>query len=268
MANRIWAHLFGRGLVGTVDNFGITGTKPAQPELLDHLAVRFVETGWSMKKFIRALMLSHTYRLGSDANSRGNEIDPTDDHHWRMAPRRLEMEALRDSLLQLQGVLTFDRPGGIQVAGTGGKGNAGRTTSLLGTESPYRTIYLPVLRDLLPEMHETWDFPNPTQIKGQRDVTTVPSQGLFIMNNRLVVETARAVAERLVKDKSLNSDEMRVQHAYRLLFSRAPEVDEIQAAVAMMKSLETSSNEKDAAVYRLAALVQAMLGCAEFRYAM
>lgn len=268
MANRIWAHLFGKGIVSTVDNFGITGVKPVAPELLDHLAVRFVETGWSPKKFIRALMLSHTYRLSTDANAQANEIDPANDLHWRMTPRRVEMEALRDSLLQLEGELTFERPPGVQVAGTGGKGNTGRTASLLSTESNYRTVYLPVLRDLLPEMHETWDFPNPTQIKGQRDVTTVPSQGLYMMNNRMVVRAARAVAERLIEDKSLKDETDRVQQAYRLLFSRAAESDETDAAIAMMKSLETPSDEKDTDAYRLAAMIQAMIGSVEFRYAM
>ncbi len=263
MANRIWAHLFGKGIVSTVDNFGITGTKPVNPELLDHLAVRFVETGWSVKKFIRAVMLSHAYRLSSDASAQGNEIDPGNDLHWRMSPRRLELEAIRDSLLQLGGELTLDRPPGIQVAGTGGKGNTGRTSSLLGTDSSYRTIYLPILRDLVPEMHDTWDFPNPTQIKGQRDVTTVPSQALFMMNNRQVVRTAQAVAERLLEDKSLGNDEARVRQAYRLLFSRNADNDEVQAAIEMMKILE--DKEKAA---RLATLIQAMLGSAEFRYAL
>ena len=263
MANRIWAHLFGKGIVSTVDNFGITGSKPVAPELLDHLAVRFVETGWSVKKFIRAVMLSHTYRLGSDASTQGNEIDPGNDLHWRMTPRRIEMEALRDSLLQLRGDLTFERPVGIQVAGTGGKGNTGRTTSLLGAEAPYRTIYLPVLRDLLPEMHETWDFPNPTQIKGQRDVTTVPSQGLFMMNNHMVQKTAEAVADRLLSDPSLTDDKARVQHAYRLMFSRPAEATEVEAALEMMQSLVADSKTD-----RWAILVQAMIGSAEFRYAM
>ena len=173
---------------------------------------------------------------------------------------------MRDSLLQLSGELTYDRPAGIQVTGNGGKGNTGRTGSKLDIESPYRTIYLPVLRDLLPEMHETWDFPNPTQIKGQREVTTVPSQSLFMMNNRMVVSAANAVAVRLLNDKSLSDDKDRVRHAYRILFSRDAEDDESQAALEMMKSLETPSDEKDKEAYRWATLIQALMGSAEFRY--
>ena len=262
-ANRIWAHLFGKGIVSTTDNFGITGARPVAPELLDHLAIRFVETGWSTKKFIRALMLSHTYRLASDADAHAMEVDPGNDLHWRMTPRRLELEALRDSLLQLSGGLTFDRPTGIQVAGTGGKGNTGRTSSLLEIGAPFRTIYLPVLRDLLPEMHETWDFPNPTQIKGQRDVTTVPSQALFMMNNRMVVGAARAVARQLVENNNLKEDESRVREAMRLIYGRAADAEETASALQMMRSLTSASPED-----RLTILVQAMIGGAEFRYAL
>lgn len=268
MANRIWAHFFGKGIVGTVDNFGITGTKPVNDALLDHLAIRFVETGWSMKKFIRAMMLSRAYRLSSDSNAQAAEIDPGNDLNWRMSSRRVELEVMRDALLQLSGELTFDRPYGIQVTGNGGKGNTGRTGSKLSIESPYRTVYLPVLRDLLPEMHETWDFPNPTQIKGQREVTTVPSQSLFMMNNRMVVDAANAVAARLLEDKSLSGDKARVRHAYRILFSRDAEDDESQAAVEMMQSLETPSDEKDKDAYRWSTLIQALMASAEFRYAM
>lgn len=268
MANRIWAHLFGKGIVGTVDNFGITGTKPVNEALLDHIAIRFVETGWSVKKFIRAMMLSRAYRLSSDSNAQAAEVDPGNDLNWRVSPRRVELEVMRDALLQLSGELTFDRPDGIQVTGNGGKGNTGRTGSRLDIESPYRTVYLPVLRDLLPEMHETWDFPNPTQIKGQREVTTVPSQSLFLMNNRMVVDAANAVAARLLDDKTLSDDKSRVRRAYRILFSRDAEDDESQAALEMMQSLETPSDEKEKEAYRLATLIQALMASAEFRYAM
>lgn len=266
MANRIWAHLFGKGIVGTVDNFGITGTKPTNEELLDHIAIRFVETGWSVKKFIRAMMLSRAYRLSSDSSADGVETDPGNDLHWRMSPRRTQLEVMRDALLQLSGELTFDRPDGIQVVGNGGKGNQGRTGSKLTIESPYRTVYLPVLRDLLPEMHETWDFPNPTQIKGQREVTTVPSQSLFMMNNRLVVDAANALARRVLDDASIRDDSLRVRCVYRAIFSRDAAAEEAKSAIEMMQSLETPADEKDKETYRWATLIQALMASAEFRY--
>jgi len=268
MVNRVWAHLFGKGIVRTVDDFGMTGSWPKNQELLDHLAVRFVVDGWSVKKLIRTIMLSHAYRLDSsveqraksedlparsDAANKGSTlsalssplaVDPDNDLHWRMAPRRLEFEAIRDAMLMAANELKLERPEGIQVTGTGGKGNTARTRSLLDLESPYRTIYLPVLRDLLPDAYATFDFPPPTQIKGQRDVTTAAPQSLWFMNSGFSERIASAVAER----------ESEVPALYRLLLSREPTSDEVADAKELIA---------DAGV---AALVQALIGSAEFRY--
>ena len=237
--NRLWQHLFGEGIVRTVDDFGITGSDPTHPELLDHLAVRFVEGGWSVKKMIRAMLLSRTYRLASSGNAEhpeaGNKL------RWRMNAKRLELEPLRDTLLQLAGKLTSDRPEGIQVAGTGGKGRHGLTRGLLSIEDPFRTIYLPVVRDNVPELFSTFDFPGPTQIKGQRDVTTVAPQALFFMNNPMVEEMADEIAGKTGKD---------IKAVYRLVLGREPSSEEI----------------RDASELDLQTLVHALLGTAEFRY--
>jgi len=242
--NRLWQHLFGEGIVRTVDDFGTTGSDPTHPELLDHLAIRFVEGGWSVKKMIRVMMLSRTYRLASTGNPEhpdaGNKL------RWRMNPKRLELEPLRDTLLQLAGKLTFDRPEGIQVVGTGGKGRHGVTRGLLSIEDPYRTIYLPVVRDNVPELFSTFDFPGPTQIKGQRDVTTVAPQALFFMNNSMVEEMAAEIAGKAGKD---------VKAVYHTVLGREPSGEELSDAEALKREVG------------LAALVQALLGTAEFRYA-
>ncbi len=239
MVNRLWQHLFGEGLVRTPDDFGITGSDPTHPELLDHLAIRFVTNGWSIKKMIREMMLSRTYRLASNGNNAhpdaGNKL------RWRQNPKRLELEPLRDTLLKLAGQLTFDRPEGIQVAGTGGKGRHGITRGLLGIEEPYRTIYLPVVRDNIPELFSTFDFPGPTQIKGQRDVTTVAPQALFFMNNPLVEELSAQIADKAGKD---------TKAIYKLILGRDPTSEEITDA----RDLDDQT------------LVQALLGTAEFRY--
>lgn len=243
VVNRLWQHLFGEGIVRTVDDFGITGSDPTHPELLDHLAIRFVEGGWSVKKMIRTMMLSRTYRLASTGNPEhpdaGNKL------RWRQNPKRLELEPLRDTLLQLAGKLTFDRPEGIQVAGTGGKGRHGVTRGLLSPEDPYRTIYLPVVRDNVPELFSTFDFPGPTQIKGQRDVTTVAPQALFFMNSRFVEELSAEIANKAGKD---------VKAVYRLVLGRYPSVEEVSDAEELKRELG------------LETLVQSLLGTAEFRY--
>jgi hypothetical protein len=239
MVNRLWQHLFGEGLVRTPDDFGITGADPTHPELLDHLAIRFVTNGWSVKKMIREMMLSRTYRLASTGNPEhpdaGNKL------RWRQNPKRLELEPLRDTLLQLAGQLTFDRPEGIQVAGTGGKGRHGITRGLLGIEEPYRTIYIPVVRDNVPELFSTFDFPGPTQIKGQRDVTTVAPQALFFMNNPFVEQLAAQIADKAGKD---------TKAIFKLILGRDPTTEEITDA----RDLDDQT------------LVQALLGTAEFRY--
>jgi hypothetical protein len=158
-----------------------------------------------------------------------------------MNAKRLELEPLRDTLLQLAGKLTFDRPEGIQVAGTGGKGRHGLTRGLLSVEDGYRTIYLPVVRDNVPELFSTFDFPGPTQIKGQRDVTTVAPQALFFMNNPMVEELAGEISEKAGKD---------VKAVYRAVLGRGPSSEEV----------------RDAGELDLQTLVQALLGTAEFRY--
>ena len=253
MANRVWAHLFGRGIVTTVDDFGITGERPDHPELLDHLAVRFVEGGWSVKSLIRMIVLSRAYRQSSASRQDARERDPSDVLLWRFAPRRVEMEVLRDTMMQAAGALKLDRPAGIAIAGNGGKGNTGRTRSLLGIESPYRTIYLPVLRDLLPELHETWDFPNPSQIKGQRDVTTVPAQSLFLMNSRFVDDIAAGISDRVAEGG--RDDAQRIDRAHQILLSRPATKDE------SVEGLEYLQDGGDWASY-----IQTLIGSAEFRY--
>ncbi len=262
--NRVWQHLFGRGLAVTVDDFGLTGEKPTHPELLDHLATRLVENGWSVKKLIRAIVLSHTYRQSSVSEVGRMEKDGGNLLFWRMNPKRLELEAIRDAMLQAGGRLTFDRPEGIQVAGNGGKGIKARTRALLDEESPYRTVYLPVLRDLLPEIYKTFDFPEPTQIKGQREVTTGPTQALFFLNSRLAQDAARDTARRLLDDSSLRTDERRIGRAYVLLLGREAAPDESKAATVFLATMNDSASA--APIARWSALVQALMAGTEFRY--
>ncbi|HSI14393.1 MAG TPA: DUF1549 and DUF1553 domain-containing protein [Chthoniobacter sp.] len=258
--NRIWLHLFGRGLVPSVDDFGITGEKPTHPELLDHLAVRFVEDGWSVKKLVRAIMLSRTYRESSASDAGGMKLDGANIFFWRMNPKRLELEAIRDSMLQVSGQLSVERPAGIQVAGNGGKGKVAPTRALLNESDSCRTIYLPVLRDLQPEISKIFDFPEPTQIKGQREVTTVPAQALFFLNSRFAIDTARGAAQRVLDDTTLRTDDARLTRAYVTLLGREPAPEELKDARAFLAATS------DAPLSRWSALLQALMAGTEFRY--
>ena len=258
--NRIWAHLFGRGLVASVDDFGVTGEKPSHPELLDHLAVRFTEGGWSVKKMVRALVLSHTYRQSSASDPGRAQRDGANALYGRMNPKRLEFEAIRDAMLLAGGQLDFARPEGIPIAGNGGRGKTGRTRATLDEHAPYRTVFLPVLRDLLPEVYKTFDFPEPTQIIGRRDVTTVPSQSLFFLNSRLARDAAGATAQRILGDAALRDDAARLRHAYAVLLGREPARDELAEAVAFL------AEEKGPPSAGWSALIQSLMAGTEFRY--
>jgi hypothetical protein len=263
--NRVWRHLFGRGLVRTPDEFGINCEEPLHRDLLDHLAIRFVADGWSVKKLIRSIMLSRVYRLDGTRQPAAHEADPQNDLYWRTNPRRLELEPLRDSLLAVAGQLTFERPAGIQVAGTGGKARGATTYSLLGIDAPYRTVYLPVLRSLIPEMFSTFDFPDPHQLQGHREVTTVAPQALFFMNSDFVTECARDAASLILRGSSA-SDADRVRLAYRQVLSRPPDTDELADALQLLTDLRPAAASQAPDSDRWTTFIQALMSSAEFRY--
>jgi hypothetical protein len=173
--------------------------------------------------------------------------------------RRLEMEAVRDAMLSAGGRLKYQRPEGIQVAGTGGKGKWGVTRSLLSIHSPYRTVYLPVLRSLTPEMYSTFDFPDPAQVQGDRETTTVAPQALFMMNSDFALECAEDAASNLLAEKNPADDEP-VERVYLLILGRPPNAEEIDSALNLIGSLS-----KDGEQYRWSVLVQALFISGEFR---
>ncbi len=265
MANRVWQHLLGQGLVRTVDDFGTVGEEPSHAELLDYLASELRENGWSVKQLIRTIALSRAYRQSSAGNATNEAVDPRNELLWRANLRRLEVEPLRDAMLYVAGRLQTARPAGIQVAGTGGKARQSMTHSLLAIDAPYRTIYLPVLRSLLPEMLDTFDFANPTQITGQRYVTTVATQALFLMNSRFASDCATLAAERLLGEPA-GSDADRIRLAYLRLLGRGANASDVTATQAFLASLRPGAETRDPQLYRWTVLVQAMLGSAEFGY--
>ena len=226
--NRIWEHLFGRGIVASVDNFGKMGEKPSNQALLDYLAVRFMEQGWSTKKMIRELVLSRAYRLSTASSQRNEKIDPDNILLWRANRQRLEVEAIRDSLLMIAGNLDLTPPAESPVLAMPrsnpiGRGRNGVNQDFAETMRT-RSVYVPVIRNYLPEMFETFDFPEPSETKGLREVTTVPTQALFLMNSRFVIEQARAAAAHLLESSA--TSEERVTRAYREALGRAPTADE------------------------------------------
>jgi hypothetical protein len=230
MANRVWLHLIGRGLVATPDNFGASGEKPSHPALLDHLAISFVRDGWSMKKLIRSIVLSRAYQMSSQFDEKNYEIDPDNIMVWQMPKRRLEAEALRDSMLAISGRLDLTAPKGDAVA-QAGEGNAGprlRGVVNQAAADAHRTVYLPIVRDQVPEMLTVFDFPDPSLIVGERANTTIAAQSLFLMNNPFVIRESTTVADKLLA--SGDADRDKIKRAYLLCYSRPPTDGELERA--------------------------------------
>ena len=209
--NRLWQKLFGEGLVRSVDYFGERGERPSHPELLDHLATRFMADGWSQKRFLRGLALSHTYRLTSANHAEGLSLDPENRLFWRMNRQRLEAEAIRDSLLKVSGELAA-KSGGPSLAleiieNTGALAAAGinppsyHHRKSRPSQEFERTVYLPVMRNgpsSADKIRSFFDFVDPASITGQRNQTVMPTQSLFLLNNDLVRKRAGALAKQLI----------------------------------------------------------------------
>jgi len=260
--NRVWQKLFGAGIVPTVDNFGTTGDPPTHPALLDTLAVEFVEQEhWSLKKLVRKLVLSRTYRQASAFDRESFLIDPENRLLWRMPKRRLEAEVIRDAMLAVAGELDTSRPQGSLVGRTIGD----KPISLIGLDkrlpadldgSVQRSVYLPVIRDRLPDVLELFDFAEPSLVTGVREQTNVPVQALYLMNAPFVQQRARAFASRLMKETK--SDEERIRLAFRLCFSREPDREELQHSLAFVADMENQE-------LTWFTFCQALLSTAEFR---
>ena len=230
-ANRVWLHLFGDGLVPTPDNFGMSGQQPTNPELLDHLASRLIANGWSTKGLIREIMLTRAYAMSSAFDEKAASIDPDNALLWRMPKKRLEAEAIRDSMLMAAGLLDLRAPTGSRVAlaegGLRGPQQERLMSFLSGSADIYRSVYLPVVRDRVPESLEVFDFAEPAFVTGQRDVTNVPTQALYLMNSAEMARISDAFAARVVEGAT--DEAGRITLAFELAFGRKPTGAEIRA---------------------------------------
>ena len=210
MVNRIWQHHFGRGLVSTLSDFGKQGSPPSHPELLDWLAQRFIDSGWSVKTMHRHIMLSQTYQQSSQTS---DPRDPDNRLLSRMNPHRLSFEEARDAWLAAAGRLNL-RMGG-------------RPDALFASSNTRRTLYALVDRENVPTAMRTFDFANPDLSIPQRTETTVPQQALFGLNHPFVVQQATALVQKAAASKS---DEARIRLIYAKLFQRSPTHDELAFA--------------------------------------
>ncbi len=266
IANRVWRHVFGAGIVRTVDNFGVTGERPSHPKLLDYLAYSLVDRGWSLKGLIRELVLSRTYRQESTHDVRRFRLDPENRLLGRATKRRLDAEAIRDAMLSVSGRLDLNRPVGSLVASLGDRPISliafakGVSPDLDG--SVHRSVYLPVIRDRLPDVLDLFDFAEPSLVTGNRETTNVPLQALYLMNGPFTREQADALAGRLLKETS--SLEAAARRAFLLCFSRDPDPEESALATTFFERVAAkaeNANDREA----MTSYCQALLATAEFR---
>jgi hypothetical protein len=223
--------------------------------LLDHLALRFTDEGWSMKALIREIMLSRTYRLASDPQAAAEAIDPDNRLLARQNRRRLDAEALYDSLLAIGGRLDL---------------TAGGNSVREGTKSEYgyqfddqrRAVYLPIFRNQLHDLFSVFDFPDPNLSQGRRNTSTLSTQALFLMNSPLVIEQARRAAENLLA--AAESDPERLELLYLRALGRPP--TDRERSVALRFLAEGPDGEDESGRDQWAALTQAVIGTIDFRY--
>ena len=255
MANRVWHWLFGAGLVRTVDNFGTMGESPSHPELLDHLAVHFIQQGWSVKNLIRTIVLSRTYRLSS---SRGEQPeDPENRLLAHMNQRRLDAESLRDTMLSVGGTLKLEMGGATFPANL-------KTDVGFRFQAPRRSVYVPVFRSSLPELFEVFDFANPSLVTGRRDVSTVAPQALFMMNHAFVRTQAKLTADRLLSDPLLNESH-RIDHAYLQILGRHATEAEVSLSQEFLKAVIEQLQEEGRGE-AWTQMVQSLFSTIDFRY--
>jgi hypothetical protein len=275
LVNRVWHHLFGKGLVRTVDYFGVHGETPSHPELLDFLAVRLREKDrWSLKKTVRRLVLSRTYRMASAHNSKAAELDPDNRLLWQMPRRRLTAESIRDAMLAASGELDPGRGGsslGLELKGNiNGLGGNVNPATWAGKIADYvrnrRSVYLPFKRERPTgelEILSTFDFPHPSEITGARPNTTVATQALFLLNAPFVKQQATKLAERLTKEKP-KDERARINRLYLLTISRPATSDEVQTALAFLD--QCAQDLKGNRVAAWAQLCHAVLGSNGFLF--
>lgn len=213
IVNRVWKYHFGRGIVGTPSNFGQLGERPTHPELLEYLACRFVENNFSLKSLHREVMLSATYQLSSRYSPENYSSDPDNRLLWRAHRQRLDIEAIRDSILSVSGGLD-PSIGGPSFEDM--------------EQSRRRSVYAKISRAKLNELLMLFDFPDPSISSEQRNMTNVPLQRLFFLNSELISREAKRLAERLTRSSGAGSPEDAILRAYRLLYGREATAEEVR----------------------------------------
>ena len=225
--------------------------------------------GWSVKKLIRSIVLSHTYQLSSDHNAANYEYDPANVYLWRVDRRRLDAEEIRDAMLMASGQLNVERPAGSLVMELDNGPVRGRELQEVHKATNVRSIYLPIVRGNLPDFMQVFDAADPSLIVGKRDVTTVPTQALFLMNNPFVLRQSEEMAKRILKDKD-RDQATRIDMAYRLALAGLATKEEHAAVAkyinAYRQKVAGAGHKGNPQLAAWASLCQTLFESGEFRY--
>jgi len=298
MVNRIWLHMIGKAIVRETDNFGMSGPQPTHPELLDYLAVEFMDNRWSVKHIVKQIAISRVYRLSSQFDPSQLELDPENKYAARGNSRKLDAEGIRDAILAVSGQIDLRRParspiakmGEVIVASNGpdvlppgaltalvGQGNdfsalqkfatsLRGSTQALQASSYVRSIYLPIARNSPPRALDVFDFAEPSLIVGERETSNTPDQALYMLNNAFVLEQSDALARKLLKLASNRKGQTTA--AFQQILGRDPTESERRATESFFRNADKLSvgiKEDQAAFQALSQLCQSLMCSAEFR---
>jgi len=245
MVNRLWAKLFGKGLVATVDNFGRLGAEPSHPELLDWLARAFINDGWSIKRAIRRMVMSEAYQRSSQASEAARQKDPANRLLQHMPVKRLEAEAIRDTMLALSGRLKTEMYGPsvpVYYLHETGKTKGDRPKGP-ADGAGRRSIYLEVRRNATNPLLEVFDFPVPSTTRGERDWTNVPAQSLALLNSPFVIEQAGHWADAVRKMEE--TGDARMSRMFEAALGRAPSAIELERMRSLRQELLAENSGGD-----------------------
>jgi hypothetical protein len=230
LANRIWTHVFGRGIVDTPGDFGNVGSPPTHPELLDWLARDLVENGWSLKRTVKMLLTSEAFRQSSAPKVVAARIDAEATLLWRYPPRRAEAELLRDSILAVAGSLDRTMGGpGFRVHGDKKRFESWKVVDNHSPSTWRRLIYQERMRGIDDQMFTVFDRPECGQVTPKRTMSTTPLQALNLLNGEFVLAQAEELAERVEREAG-SSPAGQIKRAFELAFGRSPQLHEVEAA--------------------------------------
>jgi hypothetical protein len=298
MVNRIWLHMIGKAIVRETDNFGVSGPAPTHPELLDYLAVEFMDNRWSVKHIVRQIATSRVYRLSSQFDAIQMELDPENVYVARGNSRKLDAESIRDAILFVSGQIDLKRPAKSPIAKMGevpigpngpamlppgalttlvGQGNdfsalqkfssgLRGTSQALQAPSYVRSVYLPIARNSLPRALDVFDFAEPSLVVGERETSNTPDQALYMLNNSLVLEQSDALARKILKQSSNRKGQANA--AFHQILGREPTESERRATESFFRNtdkLSAGKNKDQATFQALSQLCQALICSAEFR---